>query len=177
MLRRRALYRIGTAGVLVMLGAAAPRAERPAPLAAFEFLLGTWEAVGEGTGATGGFTFAPAVQDRVILRTNYSNTPASVDKPASRHDDLMTIYVDAGIVKADYIDSEGHVIRYAAQTRDGEVRFVSEIKPSEPRYRLTYTKKSADTIDGKFEIAPPGTPEAFAPYLAWTARKVRPPVR
>src|SRR5512144_2508987 len=51
MLRRRAVYRIGTAGLLVILGAAAPRAERPAPLAAFEFLLGTWEAVGDPTGA------------------------------------------------------------------------------------------------------------------------------
>lgn len=177
MLSRRAVYRIGTAGLLVMLGAAAPHTERPAPLAALQFLLGTWQAVGDPTGATGGFTFAPTVQDRVIVRTNYSNTPASGDKPASRHDDLMTIYVEAGIVKADYIDSEGHVIRYVAQTRDGEVRFVSEIKPFEPRYRLTYTKRSADAIDGKFEIAPPGTPEAFAPYLGWTARKVRRPVR
>jgi hypothetical protein len=29
-------------------------------------------------GAAGGFTFAASVQDRVIVQTNYSNTPATV---------------------------------------------------------------------------------------------------
>jgi len=107
----------------------------------------------------------------VIVRTNYSNTPATADKPASRHDDLMVIYVDAGHVKADYFDSEGHVIRYAVEGRPGEVVFLSEIKPSEPRYRLTYIRGSATTLAGTFEVAPPGKPDAFATYLSWNARR------
>ena len=37
------------------------------------------------------------VQDRVIVRTSYSNTPPSGGKAASRHDDLMVIYDDAGL--------------------------------------------------------------------------------
>jgi hypothetical protein len=147
--------------------------ERPAPLEPLQFLVGNWEGVGGQAGATGGFTFAPGVQDRVIVRTNYSDTPPSGGKPASRHDDLMVIYVDAGLVKAEYFDNEGHVVRYVAEARPGEVMFLSEIKPSEPRYRLTYTRGSATTLNGKFDIAPPGQPEAFASYLSWTARKVK----
>ena len=149
------------------------RAETPAPLAPLQFLVGVWQGVGDQAGATGGFTFAPGVQDRVIVRTNYSDTPASGGKPASRHDDLMVIYIDAGVVKADYFDNENHVIRYVAEARTGEVVFVSETKASEPRYRLTYTRGSATTLKGTFEVAPPGKPDAFNPYLSWTARKVK----
>ena len=149
------------------------RAETPPPLAPFQFLLGEWEGIGNEAGATGGFTFAPSVQDRVIVRTNYSNTPAKGGNAASRHDDLMVIYVDAGVVKADYFDSDGHVIRYAAESRLDAVIFVSETQPQEPRYRLTYTRNSATAVTGTFEVAPPGQPNVFSPYLSWTARKVK----
>ena len=109
----------------------------------------------------------------MIVRTNYSNTPANGGTPASRHDDLMVMYVDAGFVRADYFDSEGHVIRYVAESRPGQVVFVSDIKVSEPRYRLTYVRSSPTTLTGTFELAPPGKPEVFAPYLSWTARKIK----
>jgi hypothetical protein len=149
------------------------RAEVPPPLAPLQFLLGEWEGVGDQAGATGGFSFAPGVQDRVIVRTNVSNTPASGGTPASRHDDLMIVYVEGETVKADYFDSEGHVVRYVAAPRSGAVVFLSEIKPSEPRYRLTYTRSSATKIEGSFEVAPPGKPDAFSLYLSWKARKIK----
>ena len=152
---------------------AAPRADTPAALAPLQFLLGEWEGLGDQAGATGGFTFAPGLQGHVILRTNYSNTPASAGRPASRHDDVMVIYVEAAQVRAEYFDSEGHVIRYTAETRPGEVVFVSEINAAEPRYRLTYTRASATTLNGTFEVAPPGRPGAFARYLSWTARTIK----
>ena len=41
----------------------------------------------------------------------------------------MAIYVDAGVVKADYFDSEDHVIRYVAEARTGGVVLVSESSP------------------------------------------------
>jgi hypothetical protein len=167
---RRAL---GAMSLALLVGTAAVRAESPATLASFQFLLGEWEGIGDQAGATGGFRFAAAVQDRVIVRTNYSNTPASANTPAARHDDLMVIYVDGGTVKADYFDSESHVIRYIAEARPDEVVLVSEIKSAEPRYRLRYVRRSATTIDGTFEVAPPGKPDAFTPYLSWAARKVK----
>jgi hypothetical protein len=171
-MHRRQVLRVCGLMCLIWLSLiGAVRGNAPAPLAPLYFLLGSWEAIADQAGATGGFSFALSVQDRVIVRTNYSNTPASDGKPASRHDDLMMIYEDAGRVKAEYFDSEGHVIRYVAETKDGEVVFLSEARPSEPRYRLTYTQTSATMLRGKFDVAPPGKPDAFAPYLSWAARK------
>ena len=167
------LHLFGSVSLLLIMWTGAARGESPTTLASFQFLLGQWEGIGDQAGATGRFTFAAGVQDRVIVRTNYSNTPATGDKPMSRHDDLMVIYIDAGVVKADYFDSENHVIRYVAEARSGEVMLLSEIKPSELRYRLTYTRDSATTLIGKFEVAPPGKPESFTPYLSWTARKLK----
>ena len=137
------------------------------------FLIGEWEGAGDPAGATGGFAFARGAQDHVVVRTNYSNTPAKGDLAASRHDDLMIIYAEGGALKADYFDSEGHVIRYILQppSRADEVVFVSEIKGTEPRYRLTYARQSAAALAGRFDVAPPGRPDAFAPYLTWSARR------
>ncbi|HET6956211.1 MAG TPA: hypothetical protein VFI56_06505 [Vicinamibacterales bacterium] len=160
----------GLVGVLFCVAAQAQSASRLEPL---RFLLGEWQGIGDQAGATGGFTFSATVQDRVIVRTNYSNTPATAGSPASRHDDLMVIYVEGDAVKADYFDNEGHVIRYLVQPRPGGVVFVSEIRPGEPRYRLTYTRADDATITGGFEVAPPGRPDEFAAYLSWRARKIR----
>jgi hypothetical protein len=83
----------------------------------------------------------------------------------------MVIYGDGATVKAGYFDSKGHVIRNVAQPRAGGIVFVSEIKPAEPRYRLTYVSTPTE-LTGTFEIAPPGKPAAFAPYVTWHASKV-----
>jgi hypothetical protein len=173
MLRRPLLRALGLMSLALIMLTGTARGDSPETLASFQFLLGQWEGIGDQAGATGGFTFAPNVQDRVIVRTNYSNTPAIGGEPASRHDDLMVIYVDGDIVKAVYFDSESHVIRYVAEARSGEVVFVSEAKASEPRFRLSYTRSSATTLKGTFEIAPAGQPNAFSPYLTWAAQKVR----
>lgn len=156
-------------------GAAAPKALEP-----LAFLLGDWQAVGGGGPgeASGGFSFAASLQDRVILRTNFAEYPATADKPASRHDDLMVLYATpAGEVRADYYDSEGHVIRYAAVAASrGELTLLSEATVGAPRFRLGYKLRQDGTLEGRFEIAPPGNPDSFAPYLSWTARRSRPPV-
>jgi hypothetical protein len=170
---RQALHARVLVCLVLIASIGAVRGDSPPQLAPLQFLLGVWEGIGDQAGATGEFSFALSVQDLVIVRTNYSNTPPSGGKPASRHDDLMVIYDDAGLVKADYFDSEGHVIRYVAEVKVGEVIFLSEVKGSEPRYRLTYSQGSATTLNGRFDVAPPGKPEAFAPYLSWTARKVQ----
>ncbi len=47
-------------------------AQSDALLAPLQFPLGEREGVGDQAGATGGFTLAPGVQDRIIVRTNYA---------------------------------------------------------------------------------------------------------
>src|SRR5262245_23668237 len=102
--------------ILACVAGHAPTAAAGAPqaLEALAFLLGEWEASGGGSPgqASGGFSFAPALQDRVIVRTNHADYPAAAGKPSFRHDDLMVLYAtEGGEIRADYYDSEGHVVR------------------------------------------------------------------
>ena len=39
-----------------------------------------------------------------------------------------------------------------------------------PRFRLTYRLGTDGIIAGSFEIAPPGKPDAFGPYLTWSLK-------
>jgi hypothetical protein len=80
----------------------------------FQFLIGEWtggggSSTGRGSGA---FSFQLDVNGKVLLRRNHAEYPASKDKPAIRHDDLMMIYLEADdkAPEAVYADSEGHVI-------------------------------------------------------------------
>jgi hypothetical protein len=153
-------------------------AQAPAALARFQFLVGEWEATGSGSPGEGGgrYTFSPDLQGRVLVRRSFAAYPATADRPAYRHDDLMIVFVDGETARADYYDSEGHVIRYAVDSPEpGLAVFVSDVNPSAPRYRLTYARAADETVAGRFEIAPPGQPEAFKLYLTWISRRVSRP--
>jgi hypothetical protein len=146
----------------------------PRELEPLSFLLGGWEAENQGRPdeGSGRTVFSRSLQDRVILRTNDAEYPASGDKPASRHDDLMVIYVAAGTMRADYYDSEGHLIRYLATSpAAGQALFVSDPVDGEPRYRLRYELAPGGSLKGEFAIAPPGEPDSFRPYLSWQSRR------
>jgi hypothetical protein len=156
--------------------APAPAAATPAELEPLAFLVGEWPAAGTGQpgAGTGVATFTRGVQDKVIVRTSYADYPAAGDKPATRHDDLMVIYAaPGGGARADYYDSEGHVIRYAVQsTAPGQAVFLSDAAAGGgPRFRLAYTLTAPGVLKGEFAIAPPGTPDAFKPYLTWESHK------
>ncbi len=150
------------------------QAQTRADLSALNFLLGDWDAISSQAGESGAFNFTLAIQDRVIIRTNYAKYPAQDGKPATRHDDLMVIFPEGGVLKANYFDSEQHVIRYAIDVRrPGDVVFTSEAPAGEPRYRLSYTLAANGQLKGSFEIAAPGSPDDFTPMLAWTARRLK----
>lgn len=143
-------------------------------LSQLDFLLGVWEGVGgghpgEGTGST---TFEYSLQDHVILRKNHSEYPAAQSRPASEHDDLMVIYKDSeGQLKADYYDSEGHVIRYSGVLANDQLILTSPAAGKSPGFRLTYTRNKDGSLGGLFEIASPDKPEAYSQYLSWTSRR------
>jgi hypothetical protein len=140
-----------------------------------QFLVGNW--TGEGSGqpgaGAGAFSFIPDLDGKVLVRRSFAEYPASGGKPASRHEDLMVVYhgETASQLRAIYFDSEGHVIHYSGTASAAGVVFVSEGKPGEVRYRLTYTATGKDTLRLQFEIAAPG--KDFARYLEAAARRQR----
>jgi hypothetical protein len=176
---RKSIAALAITAVTLLCGlgwpAPAAAASLPKELAPLAFLLGDWDGGGSGTPGqgSGGTSFATGLQDRVIVRTNFAVMAATDKTPASRHDDLMIIYVDEQrVVRADYYDNEGHVIRYLVATpADGRVIFTSEAAAAAPRYRLTYEAAAGGAVKGAFLLAPPGKPDAFAPYLAWEMRR------
>jgi hypothetical protein len=135
------------------------------------FLVGEW--IGEGGGGpgqgTGGFSFSPEQDGKILVRKNFANYPGAKDRPAFSHTDLMIVYKEPGETKirAIYFDMEDHVIHYTVEpSADGNsVQFVSET------FRLTYRKTGADNLALKFEIAPPDKPGAYATYIDATARR------
>jgi hypothetical protein len=152
-------------------------ADKPAGWGPVEYLVGDW--TGEGGGGpgqgSGSFSFKPDLQGKILLRKNRAEYPASKDRAAVVHEDLMVVYRDApdAAPRAIYLDSEGHTIRYdvRAPADGGEVVFVSGPEPSAPRYRLTYIRVDQDRLKIRFEIAPPGHSEQFATYIEASAHR------
>ncbi len=105
-----------------------------------------------------------------VTRRSYSEHPATAGKEAVVHDDLTVICPTpyAGRLEAINFDNEGHVMEYSVDvSKDGNtVVFLREAEPSVPRSRLTYSRIAEDVVDVAFEIAPPGTPAAFKPYVS-----------
>src|ERR1700730_15668872 len=100
---------------------------------AFRFLIGEW--VGEGTGApgeaTGGFSFSFDLDGQILVRRNRSDYPATKEKPAYSHTDLMVIYKGSEGARAIYFDNEGHVIHYAVSLSKDQatLTFLSDPAP------------------------------------------------
>jgi hypothetical protein len=159
--------------VIALSSLAAAQTQPKNHWAAWEPFLGTW--VGSGSGqpgqGAGEFSLKPELQGAVLVRHNYAEYPASKDKPAYRHDDLMVIYAEGESTRADYWDNERHVIHYLAEVSAEKLVFVSDAAQPGPRYRLTYVKTGADTLRLTFEIAPPNDRGAFKTYITAEAKR------
>lgn len=165
---------LGVALPVILALASVASAATPPELEPFSFLLGEWRSSGSGSPGLGEgtATFSRELQGQAIVRTSFAEYPAQDGKPASRHDDLMVIYSRAGRVRADYYDSEGHVIRYSVRSpAPNQAVFVSDPVSGAPRFRLSY-RLEKDVLKGTFEISPSGTSEPFEPYLKWESTKV-----
>jgi hypothetical protein len=168
--------------LFVVGGATAQQEPHAPPWAGWGFLLGDW--VTEESGGVPGpasealSSFKLDLQGQVLVRTSRVQYPASKDRPAFVHDDLMVVYREPGTerVHAIYFDNEGHVIHCTAGlSPDGKsATFLSDAAPAQPRFRLTYRQAGKGLLSVKFEIAPPQEPDQFQLYVEGTARRKKP---
>jgi hypothetical protein len=155
----------------------APRTGNDETWKALDSLVGTW--AGEGTGepgqGSGAFSFSWDLQQKVLVRKSHADYPTTKDHPAFSHQDLILVYQepDTRQPKAVYFDNEGHVINYVVTVSPdaNSIVFLSELKPSTPRYRLTYIMTSKDRVEMAFEIAPADKPDSFKTYIKAGARR------
>ncbi len=141
----------------------------------WSWLMGDWK--GEGSGepgkGSGVFSFKPALDGHVLLRTAHSEYPAMGNRPATIHDDLLYVYLDAGEQpsRAIYFDNEGHTIHYSIGYADNSITLTSDRSPRSPLFRLTYTRLSETEVNTKFEMSQDG--EKWMTYVEGKSNRVR----
>ncbi len=140
----------------------------------WSWLIGDW--VGDGNGKPGDgngfFSLKEDLSGKVLIRKAHSEYPATADKPAIIHDDLMTVYpgTDSTSDRAIYFDNEGHVINYTVSVSDKSIVLLSEKMPSAPIFRLTYLLIENGLINIKFEMSQDG--EHFMTYVEGKCKKI-----
>ena len=148
---------------LLATAASAVASEVPPPLSALDFLIGKWLAVdtGEGPGKGGTSSIHFELGGKVVQRRDHVRL-----RKGGALDIAMTIYPAGDRLRAEFFDSEGHIIRYRATVLEPEQRvvFTSESDEPGPTFRLTYEKVSKSELNIVFEIAAPGPTQEFKIY-------------
>jgi hypothetical protein len=146
---------------------------------AWKFLLGEWEGGHEGDPGQGygKFSFGFDLDENILVRKSRTVFPATKERAGYTHDDLLIIYTEFnGAKRAIYFDNEEHTIHYEVNISPDQkmITLESDPEPSAPQFRFTYIKAGADTLDAKFEMAPPGRQGAFSVYLEGKSRRLSP---
>jgi len=167
--------------LLIVCSSAEAQQAQSNPWKDFEFLLGEWSWSGgghPGQATTGTCTFKPDLNGTVLRRTVHLEYPASKERAAFSHDDLLYVYRDPAdsSLRAIFFDNENHVIRYAVTIVPGgdSIQFLSDAAPSGTRARMTYTRIGPDSVTEKFELAPAGKLDQFTTYVEFVAKRTNP---
>ncbi len=151
------------------------RAPGADPFRSLAFLEGTWDANVQNNDAiklAGRYTFDRELQGHVLARhaTNDPGCKAPTSFDCS-HSDLLYIFQEmpGSGLKADYFDSEGHVIHYDLTTpTPTSVVFLSTPGPG-PQFKLSY-ELSGNVMTGRFQMHMPGQGE-WRTYLEWSGSR------
>jgi len=154
----------------LLLALLAPAAAQSAPKpdwSPWNWLIGTWDSktVGKPGTSVGSFSLLYSLDHAVLVRKSIPPNHAAKAKPASHHQDFMVIYEENDKWRADYWDTERHVIHYGITIEGGNATFLSDAKPGAPTHRLTYKRLDKGALGIEFAIAAPGS-EKFKTYAS-----------
>jgi hypothetical protein len=147
-------------------------------LEGFGYLLGDWRDVVRtgtpGTATAGGETWRLALDGEILVREGWCEFPATSERAAYRHEDLLVVFVDNDDeLRGIFWDNESHRIHYREVHADPDgkgVGLVSDPSSPGPRQWLQYRFDAPDRLSAVFSLHPPGAP-GFAPYLTWSAQR------
>lgn len=133
---------------------------------AWNWIIGTWDgrAAGKPGTGTGSFSLLYSLDHAVLLRKSLSDYKAK-SAAKTHHEDFMVVYQENDRWRADYWDTERHVIHYAVTMGEGVATFVSDKVPGKPTFRLVYKRMDKGALSVEFPIASPGSDE-FKPYVS-----------
>lgn len=139
------------------------------------WLIGEWQGEGNGQPGQGGgkFSFQTDLDGKILVRKSHTDFPASGNRPAFSHTDLMIVSLDysGNPTNAIYFDNEGHTINYTISYPENAVVLQSEKVPNVPVFRLTYTLLDSKTVNTKFEMSQDG--EKFMTYIEGKSIKIK----
>jgi hypothetical protein len=161
-----------------------PPSKGTAGLEALGYLVGHWRDEyrgGEpGTATAGGENWELALEGQILVREGWCEFPATTQRPAFRHEDLLVVFADTDAeVRGIFWDSEGHQIRYREVHADPDgngVGFVSDPSTPGPRQWLEYRFEAPDHLSAVFSVHGPGVP-GFVPLLRWKSVRASSAVR
>jgi hypothetical protein len=148
------------------LSASAQSAPKP-DWSPWNWIIGTWDgqAAGKPGAGTGSFSLLYSLDHAVLLRKSISSYKASANAAKTKHEDLMVVYEENNHWRADYWDSERHVIHYSITMGEGTATFLSDKSANSPTYRLVYKRMVKGALSVEFAVAPPGSQE-FKTYVS-----------
>jgi len=159
--------------VVVLLLQVQPAASAPLQISAADFLIGEWNAPDTGTGPNKGgtSTIHPDLDATILFRHDHVAL-----RQGGTLDLMMPIFVSAEKLRAEYYDTEGHVIHYVSAeiVPHSRIVFLSDSPAAKPAFRLTYERLSADELAVTFAIAPPGKPRDFKIYRSGRLTRAEP---
>jgi len=144
---------------------------------AWKFLLGEWEGghAGDPGQGYGRFSFDLNLDENILVRRSRTIFPTTKEREGYAHDDLLIIYTEFnGAKRAIYFDNEEHTIHYEVNISPDQkiITLESDPLPSAPQFRFIYINTGNDTLEARFEVAPPGMPGAFSVYLEGTSKRI-----
>jgi len=133
----------------------------------WNWIIGTWDAQGAGKPGTGAgsFSLLYSLDHAVLLRKSLSSYKAAKTAARTHHEDFMVLYEESNHWRADYWDTERHVIHYGITMGEGVATFLSDPHPKSPTYRLIYKRMDKGALSVEFAVAPPGSQE-FKTYVS-----------